>query len=198
MTFNVETPTTKVPFEIAVENKYGTLILPFAAEIPEGLTVYTIGGIENDKVTLASVSAIEAKTPYIVYAENGIKASFDGIMPESIAASYDDNKNMIGVLAAEGVEPASGSYVLQNQNGKVGFYQIGEDWGKKVPQYRCYLHKEVSTNAKALYFDAEETAIEAIEALTAGKADIYDLNGRKLQNLQKGMNIVNGKKVLVK
>jgi hypothetical protein len=42
------------------------------------------------------------------------------------------------------------------------------------------------------------TGIEAIDALTAGKAEIYDLNGRKLNSLRKGINIVNGVKVLVK
>jgi hypothetical protein len=42
------------------------------------------------------------------------------------------------------------------------------------------------------------TGIEAVEALTSGKAEIYDLNGRKLNKLQKGVNIVNGVKVYVK
>ncbi len=198
MTFKVETPVTKIDFAIKAENKYSTLILPFAAEIPEGLTVYTIDGIKDGTITVKSVDEIEAKTPYIVKAENGIETSFDGFMPDKVAASYDDNMNMIGVLAEEGVEPASGSYVLQNHDGKVGFYQIGEDWGKKVPQYRCYLHQQVSINAKALYFDFETTTIKAIDALTSGKAEIYDMNGRKLNKMQKGINIVNGVKVLVK
>jgi hypothetical protein len=52
--------------------------------------------------------------------------------------------------------------------------------------------------ALRISFDNETTGIEAVKALTDGKAEIYDLNGRKLNKLRKGINIVDGVKVIVK
>jgi hypothetical protein len=47
-------------------------------------------------------------------------------------------------------------------------------------------------------FENTTTGVEAVKALTDGEAQIYDLNGRKLSKLRKGINIVNGVKVIVK
>lgn len=192
-------PTTTIPFEVKESNRWSTLILPFDAKIPAGLSVKTVEGAgENGVLTLTDVEQIEAKTPYVVYAENGIMTQFEGCMPEVMDASYDDNKNMIGVLAQEGLAPASGSYVLQNQSGVVGFYQIPEGWGRKVKQYHCYLHNSVAT-AKVLFFnDADAaTALEQIaESPENGNPCVYDLGGRQVTEANKGVYIKNGKKVV--
>ena len=42
------------------------------------------------------------------------------------------------------------------------------------------------------------TAINLTPAFTQGEEDVYDLSGRKTDKLQKGINIVNGRKVLIK
>jgi hypothetical protein len=54
---------------------------------------------------------------------------------------------------------------------------------------------------KDLFYEVAEvpTAIEDVEAATAGEnSSIFNLSGQKLNSLQKGINVVNGKKVLVK
>ena len=38
--------------------------------------------------------------------------------------------------------------------------------------------------------DDDTTAIDVLNAADEGEAEIYDLNGHRLQGLQKGMNIV--------
>jgi hypothetical protein len=97
----------------------------------------------------------------------------------------------------------NGSYVLQNNDNRVAFYLV--DTSKATPEVganRCYL--TVPAGARpAFFFDNDETTgINALNALTTGKATIYDVNGRQVPSLQKGMNIVkaNGKsyKVVVK
>ena len=89
-----------------------------------------------------------------------------------------------------------GSYVLQNQRGRVGIYQEQEGTQPMVRANRAYL-TPASPNVKAFYLD-DATAIQTVEELLSGKAEIYDLAGRRQQKLQKGINIVGGKKVLVK
>lgn len=69
-----------------------------------------------------------------------------------------------------------------------------------VGAYRAYFTVETSTPVKALSFDFNDTptAINAVEATQNEKAEIFNLAGQRLNKAQKGVNIINGKKVLVK
>ena len=175
--------------------KYGTFCAPFDVTIPAGVTAYIISGIaENGKLTLVEQqNTIPAHTPVIVYSESasGINEVQFGVATSGTATSdylkgvYDDTTAPVG------------SYVLQNQRGRVGFYQVQEGIQPMVRANRAYLTVPASANVKAFYMD-DATAIQTVEELLSGKAEIYDLAGRRQQKLQKGINIVGGKKVLVK
>ena len=173
--------------------KYGTFCAPFDVTIPEGVTAYTIGGIDkNGILTLEQQNTISAHTPVIVYSESttDINAVQFGVATSSTATS----KYLTGVYTD--TKAPLGSYVLQNQNGRVGFYHV-EGTQPWVRANRAYLTVPASANVKAFYMD-NATAIQTVEELLSGKAEIYDLAGRRQQKLQKGINIVGGKKVLVK
>ena len=173
--------------------KYGTFCAPFDVTIPEGVTAYTIGGIDkNGILTLEQQNTISAHTPVIVYSESttDINAVQFGVATSSTATS----KYLTGVYTD--TKAPLGSYVLQNQNGRVGFYHV-EGTQPWVRANRAYLTVPASANVKAFYMD-DATAIQTVEELLIGKAEIYDLAGRRQQKLQKGINIVGGKKVLVK
>ena len=174
--------------------QYGTFCAPFDVTIPEGVTAYTIGGIDkNGILTLDQQNTISAHTPVIVYSESAadINAVQFGVATSSTATS----KYLTGVYT-DTTAPV-GSYVLQNQRGRVGFYQVQEGIQPMVRANRDYLTVPASANVKAFYMD-DATAIQTVEELLSGKAEIYDLAGRRQQKLQKGINIVGGKKVLVK
>lgn len=173
--------------------QYGTFCAPFDVTIPEGVTAYTIGGIDkNGILTLEQQNTISAHTPVIVYSESttDINAVQFGVATSSTATS----KYLTGVYTD--TKAPLGSYVLQNQNGRVGFYHV-EGTQPWVRANRAYLTVPASANVKAFYMD-DATAIQTVEELLIGKAEIYDLAGRRQQKLQKGINIVGGKKVLVK
>lgn len=183
---------------VSAEAKYGTFCAPFEVALPEGVKAYTatING-NGYTIDLAEVSTIAANTPVIVYAENGLNATV--LSGKAVKSNNDITFGCLTGVYANTVA-AHGSYVLQNQNNVVGFYPVLND-DVTIPANRCYLTPvgEDDERAKAYYFDIDSaTAIEAVSALTAGKAQIYDMNGRKLNKLQKGINIVNGVKVLVK
>ena len=58
----------------------------------------------------------------------------------------------------------------------------------------------ININYVHLFYLGEETAV-AIDGVPAGvksQNGIYSITGQKLQNMQRGINIVDGKKVLVK
>lgn len=174
--------------------KYGTFCAPFDVTIPEGVTAYTIGGIaENGKLTLEQQNTISAHTPVIVYSES---ASDINAVQFGVATAGNPTSNYLTGVYTDTEAPV-GSYVLQNQSGRVGFYQVQEGTQPMVRANRAYLTVPASANVKAFYMD-DATAIQTVEELLSGKAEIYDLAGRRQQKLQKGINIVGGKKVLVK
>ena len=186
---SAELPTKDVDLAVT-DAKWATFIAPFDAELPAGVTAYTVDGVENDcGLVLNEQSSIKANTPMLLYAENPVTETIIGVS-KAEAATYTVGL-LTGVYAP--VEITEG-YVMQNQKGKVGFYKV--DSAKTVPANKCYLTVSDS-NVNAFFLD-QETAIQAVEALAAGKAQIFDLQGRQQQKLQKGLNIVNGVKVLVK
>ncbi|MDY5543815.1 MAG: hypothetical protein SPF79_09020 [Bacteroidaceae bacterium] len=174
--------------------QYGTFCAPFDVTIPAGVTAYTISGIaENGKLTLVEQqNTIPAHTPVIVYSES---ASDINAVQFGVATAGNPTSNYLTGVYADTTAPV-GSYVLQNQSGRVGFYHV-EGTQPWVRANRAYLTVPASANVKAFYMD-DATAIQTVEELLSGKAEIYDLAGRRQQKLQKGINIVGGKKVLVK
>ena len=98
---------------------------------------------------------------------------------------------------AEEIE-AAGNYVLAQPEGKpVGFY-LAETG--KIKAGKAYLEGNSNTGplVKAFYFNEEaETAIENVNAnVNVNEGVVYDLNGRRVSKAQKGIYIINGKKVL--
>lgn len=175
--------------------KYGTFCAPFEVEIPEGVKAYTVEDAEESGLlTLNEVKGtIPAHTPVIVYGEpeeNAVLYQFGVATEGNPTSTYLQGTYTL-------MDAPVGDYILQNNNDKVGFYKVANT-GLHVGANRCYLTKPANGgDVKAFFFD-EETAIKAIDGLTSGKAEVYDLNGRKLNKMQKGINIVNGVKVLVK
>lgn len=195
-------------FEYNLKGQYGTIILPVNYEIPRGVKFYTCNGAENGVLTLEEASGAKKNTPYIV------EYTGESGMPEVAAPNkyqiigYKNGAEktnqtvgwLTGVLEENGYVP-SGSYILSKHNGRFAFYQVDGDNVKMATKYRCYLTipADQPTAVSAFYLngEGETTGINAL--LNAnGKTEIYDLSGKRLNHLQKGINIVNGQKVLVK
>ena len=90
-----------------------------------------------------------------------------------------------------------GSYVLQEQAEKVGFYLV--DTEVAVPYVnanRAYLTAPQS-GAKAFFFGDSANGIQRTDiGQQTTEAAIYNLSGQRLSRMQKGVNIVGGKKIL--
>lgn len=169
---------------------WGTLILPFDAEVPKGLTAYTCEKI-NDKSELELVDAtsLEANTPYII-------AGVTGTYEFSGTAANTDKNYTVGLLTGvlEEATAPTGSYVLQKQGDNVAFFKVG-DAGKTVNANRCYLN--VSSAGATMYRLGGTTSIGTIFADEC--VDVYDLLGRKITGpLEKGVYIKNNRKFYVR
>lgn len=162
---------------------WGTVMLPFAvASLPTGVKAYTCDKIEGITLTLDEVDALEANKPYIIEGAWNEVVSGDA-QGKALTATEGLLTGTYTTIAAP-----NGSYILQNQGGKVAFYQVDTSkYTPNVPANRAYL--EAPSTARALYFDAA-TAIKTIEALTSGEAEIYGANGARQNGLKKGVNII--------
>lgn len=195
-------PAPKATVTLAVTDaQYATFVAPFDVEIPGGVTAYVVEGVdsETNEIVIGEESAISANKPVLLFSDAAIS-----ILVEGVAVAAGEEGLSYGRLVGtyEDIDAPNGSYILQNHSGAVAFYRVDTEVATpKVKAYHAYL--DVSGDARAYYFGGEATAIGALQALTNGDAEIYDVNGRKQVKLQKGVNIIRTKdgrtqKVMVK
>lgn len=187
---------------------YATFYCPVAVSLPaEGLKAYYVSSTTNDKAQMAEITGvIPANTGVILQGEPyTYNLTIGG---EAVSVT---NK-LSGTVASEYI--STPSYVLSAQGDPavVGFYKamlnftVADGIGTKVTEngthflnngFKAYLPAG-GNNARSLVFDfGTETSIESIEGENGNvKAEVYDLAGRRVQNAQKGLYIVNGKKVI--
>ena len=86
---------------------------------------------------------------------------------------------------------------MQKQNDVIGFYLVAEDVQPTVGAFRAWLDVP-HTGAKAFFFNDDATGINAIDngELTIDNAAIYIRAGQRMNMMQRGVNIVNGRKVM--
>lgn len=173
----------------------GSMILPFAAEVPEGMTVYEVGTYENNVLHLNSVNAIAANTPYII---KGTAKNYEFVgVAEAQNFQYTVG-NLCGTY--ESLKAPVNSYVLQNGSDGAGFYPVAEGSEPTVTAYHAYLTDlpTAENGAKLILdFDGEVTGIKTVDSKTADSR-IYNLSGQLVSKAQKGIVVMNGKKYLVK
>lgn len=189
--------------------QYGTIILPINYAKPTNVKLYTCSAAPNGILELVEFTDGETKNkPFIV--EYTDEASMPTAVEPKVyqLIGYKDGAGtenvkvdlLTGVLEDNCTVP-EGSYILSKKNDRMGFFQIGTGTTYNAAKYKCYLTLPTQQNApKALYFDENDatTAISEIFGGNNGKVEIYDLAGHRLNSLQKGVNIVNGKKIIVR
>jgi hypothetical protein len=190
------------------KGKFGTICLPYDY-VPEGAVLYTVDtekGLDGEKVYLTEVTRGEAGKAYIYRATESSQNFPTTLTGDDLAAlATTEPVEATGVLSGSKYDgttyaPAD-SYVLQTQDGEQAFYRVESDKTISILPHRAYLTTSSSNAALRIGLSDEEgtpTAVDAIRSLTSDNPVIYDLNGRRLQTLQKGINIVNGVKVYVK
>ena len=175
------------------EAKAGTLCLPFAATIPEGVEAYTLTYTSGATVTAAKIDGtIPANTPVLLNGEGDV--TFTGAGSVNAAAT-----NAGGALTGVFEETAvpENSFVLQNGGSGLGFYKVTTSDIKANP-FRAYLTAQAYTSRLAIVFADEEEEVTGIQTVKAASADkkIFNLNGQRMAQPKKGLNIIGGKKVL--
>lgn len=189
-------PVTALPITMrsAEEGAYfGTINLPVAVVLPEGLMAYK-ASVEGEVMTLTKVvenGVLAANTPVVLYSESQVTE----LAISSETGTGASVNALQGTVAAKAVTSGD-NYVLSGGSKGVGFYKFT---GTTLPGFKAYLPASAGGGVKAFSFSFEdvETAIRAIENENSG-LEIYDISGRRVPQAKKGLYIVNGKKVMFK
>ena len=194
--------------EYDLKGQYGTIILPVNYVSPQNVKFYTCGAADaNGVLTLVETTTDTKKNqPYIVEYTGTDMPTVDNPKKYQIIGyqkGAETTNQTVGLLTGvlvEGGYVPSGSYILSKYKDRFAFYMVDGENVKKAQQYRCYLTNPAPTAVSAFYLngEGETTGINALLNGNNGETEIYDLSGKRLNHLQKGINIVNGQKVLVK
>jgi hypothetical protein len=187
------------------ETGYATLFYKnYALEIPEGVTASYVAGLNGKQLITETLGGlIPAETGVILEGEPG---------EYKFKVSNDASSGGIGMLyGTDEEETIDGNgdnyyYKFVNEKDGVGFWWGATDGGPfKNGAHKAYLVVPKDTFegdalAKIFIFGGEgliSTGINQVDKI-AEDAAIYNLNGVRVNKVQKGVYVVNGKKVVIK
>ena len=190
-------------FQVSVANgsnaKLGTVNLPFATTVPEGVKVYGVDHTEGEQVYMKALeltnNVLPAKTPVLVEAE---KAGKFGFAPAPASAAVHET-GFAGTLEAKNIPGTTNAYILsyKGEGTHIMLYKLSST-DRTINANKAYFI-EATGKASALQFVfGETTDIEEVEREDL-EHTIYDLQGRKLSEItEPGIYIIDGKKIFVK
>lgn len=178
----------------------------------EGITAYIITDVENNQCSSKQVDMVPSMTG--LYIEGTPGKYFVKIHNASVEP-IEDNNLLIGTGAEKSEYLTSTNnityYLYGKQNEKESFFKVSEDPDKHVQAsaHKAYLAIPTgATNAKALVIvrpnddmvSEDGGFVDGINNIeqNGNNAMIYNLNGQRVNNAQKGIYIKNGKKVIIK
>ena len=146
-------------------------------------------------LSFTQVNKVPAGTGVLLYADGG--ATVDVPVFTGEADAVTNNVFVRGAGAAVTYTDNDQNYILFNGEDGIGFYRANNN---TVATNRAYIHVANGQNVKGFAIDLEDDAT-GISLMEDGRSQmedgaIYNVAGQRISKMQKGINIVNGKKIL--
>ncbi len=165
---------------------YSSYDIDFASA---GLTAY-IANLNGNTVTFTPIDDAPLNTGVLLKGDEGAYK-----LPIITTSTTKVTGNIL-IGTVSGTTAPAGSFVLLNGSEGVGFYKTNNAF--TVGANTAYI-EALPNNARFIGFNLDEaTAIEGVAAEKANNGEIYNLQGQRVMKAQKGLYIINGKKMLVK
>ncbi len=172
---------------------YSTFCAPVNVVVPNTVEAYIISNSTDENVTLTQVEGTILPANIGVILKNQGEHIFT--ITNDVADIDVTGNQLTGTTIRRQGFAENSIYVLALDNGSVALCPNGTVEG--VPANKAYLaNGSAGVAALGFSFEAVETAIQNLEAEKMANSTIYDLSGRKVSKADKGMFIINGKKVL--
>ncbi len=190
--------TYKVP-----SSGIGTFSAKGQVLLPEGLTAYYCNTYnkENAAISVFGIDSniVPAATGVLLEGEPGATFTLTGACGE--APTITENE-LVAVPESTHINATDGAYTNFMMSGGKFIRIADESEDVKMPANRAYLPllTDAVGNAKSVTLLWGATGIESLTPSTSPKdeGNIYNLNGQKLSSPLKGINIIKGRKVIVK
>ncbi len=172
------------------EAGYATYVAPYdITSIPSNVEVY-VAQTQDTYVKTVPVTEIPAGEAVILKGAEGTYPMFKSATTASLTEANDLIPATTDVVA-DGTQ-----FVLAKNNNVVGFYKV--ETGTTISAGKGYI--VITSPVKAFYgFDEDDaTGIENLNVNANLNGPIYNLAGQRMQKLQKGINIIKGKKIVIK
>lgn len=157
--------------------KLSTIYLPFASEVPAGMTAYEFVDQESEtKLNFTKVegSTLKAYTPYVLEqsssAEQTLSANNITIVADTegktTEGSWTFKGTAVGLTNAQVLEEAGSGTAYIINSGK--WHPVGNNAAATIPAYRAYFICTTANSAKVMEMslDGGTTAINGIEEVT--------------------------------
>ena len=167
------------------------------SSLPEGVKAY-IATLTTSRVQFEAIESIPAETAVVLYMPS-CNAETTINLPIGTATANTDGNVLRGTVAATALGEQQ-VMTMQEVGNDLGFYKYN---GTSLGGFKAYVNiSDIPSSIKsfALDFDDDATAIEMVNGQWSMVNDqpIYNVAGQRISKMQKGINIVNGKKVMVK
>ncbi|MBO4661946.1 MAG: hypothetical protein J5630_04525 [Bacteroidaceae bacterium] len=190
-------------------HSYATLCVPFAISSITGASAYA-PSIDENSLDLGDAlsTPITAGTPIMLVGATDAGTYTANIKTDAPPVSSPATTNALtGTFTGTSIDctAATGTnYVLgfdrENEN-RIGFYHVNSS-SYNLKANRAYLNLSAGGEARGFYINYDDvvTGISSMDnvrwTMDDESVDIYNLSGQRMNKMQKGINIVNGKKVL--
>lgn len=175
----------------SLQNGINSFVLPFEVSANElgasKVATYKSYDLGKKVANFETAESVVANTPFLTTdAKEALELNFTN--KDIVATPETLGTDFVGVYTRTNAE---GKYGIDG-NGKL--HKGGAD--AYVNPFHAYLNVE---SVASVAFDGSVTAINSIAADKVADTAVYDLSGRRVNGkLQKGLYIINGKKVVVK
>lgn len=185
-----------------VSANVATYSSPFPVKLPEGVDAY-IAKQEGENIVLQKITgALPANTGVILSSENATEYIPTARTTETEAEATEIADNKLVATTGSAVADDVNAYILsKNENETKAVFKKLSATNRTIAQYKAYLKLDAGTqpaNLSLAFAGSNLTGIQNVTETSAKSKTAYDLAGRKVGKLQKGIYIVNGKKVIVK
>jgi hypothetical protein len=197
-----DTSLTTVGIRRTIKVGYNTVCLPFsltaeqvADAFGEGTEVYTFSE-NSDDANNATINfskndgTISANVPVLVKATKASDSQvFENVTVVDVTDAKVAGKNFDFVGTYAPMTVAEGDYFIGG--GKL----YKSKGATSMNAFRAYIQAKTDAPVK-MFIDDFETSINELNANLGQGEAIYNVAGQRISKMQKGINIVNGKKVL--
>ena len=201
----------EISYTRQMSSDWGTLVLPYSLTLTgeESYRLYAISAVSENELVLKQLNGeVAAGTPCVVKRKGSeAELTFDANIAKLNMERVAQDVGGMKFRGTYWTEDVNSGYVIS----KNSFWNVEELKGStsvngvKVRPFRAWLDG-TSANAPAqlsMRIDGSTTGIDAIDALNDAEAEYYDLSGKRLDEPQKGVNIVRmksgkTKKIIIK